>query len=487
MHVALVGLLLCCGQPPPEGVALPTFLQMLADQHHLSLITTGLPGGAVVRAETDDLYMALFEAAAQTGVEAAVWRDMLLARPGVEGEVAERIRAGLDDRSRALLLRPHDSGSEWEPGWRELVVETIARMLTGDTGPEAYRVACEAALWMAAPALEEMLRWHGCVAAGDALLRIVPYGPRSPVPPSGDPDQAGEYLLVSRPRHGPDDSMGAAQDWIPGTRTRPLAQALEAEGAMVGEDELMRRLVERGMAEVGLSLGGGETPTLSVEVSGTALEAAQALSNAIGTPVGWADAPDAPFRLRLREVRAGDALVALAALCGAHAQPTAEGRARLEPPACPLDLLLAALPLDMWTMSVSSRDERWVAVERMRQWWWDLLSPEERQALLDRPARLRNLPGGLGQRTRILLRTRLADDMANVVQCIPEQGGPVPLWLYELRADHLPQYILLTPAVRESVGSHLYFALRGRLEGADVVEFPYGDLPADGGLLGGGL
>jgi len=438
-------------------------LLAIARASGLSVVASGLPGGGEpfegATAPADAAVRALSD---HFGLEAVVWRGIIIAKPAVSGSLRERLAAALDEHARGLLLRTLDSGDEWAPGWEDLVVGCASDMIAGRATEESYRRACDAALWIAAQDLAAILRWQDAVADASAWLVLRSAADLAP----GKPLPVTEYLGVVAPATDSDDPVGALQYWLPGAGWDPFTRVLEEEGATITRDELVRRALDDDRSKSRLALDGAErlTGDLSGDVS--------ALSDWI-REVGHVEVecdyvPHATVALHLTSAPTEDVLRALAFVLGA-ALTAEQGRASLRTPAAPLESVSAALPAPLWAEACGTSTELRLTQQATIAAMWAAVTDEDLSRLRTAPTRVRDLSPSARAAALRAARTWVAGDMMDMLQCLPERGGPVPLWLYERRNDLMPCYYITSPMRVEYIGGPFYLELKSQATGGPVL------------------
>jgi hypothetical protein len=444
-------------------------LRAVADAAHLSLITApATVARRPFRLESATLDAAVGSLSAEYGLDVAVWRGILIAEAGDPTLTpAARLRASLTPEEAELLFRAPDDGSYDAPGFELIVAAVKALAKEGHT--EANRALLErAALWRAAPELQQHLANLEEAQAGEVLAAIAP--PAQWEKDRGDP--CDSHLVLHYTGSGdPRDVLETQTARFHGPGYDRFVETLKQERATIDREELVRRLLAKARAEED-PLGVGEAWQLpaSTEYTETSLAS---LVERLGAGSGLriaveADLGNTPLVAALREIPLGEALQAAARLGHSVALPTPEG-CTLAAPVNALERLGAALPVHLWGLANLTSIEADLWCQEHTEAAWAALSPEMRRTLTDHPVPLRELPDEI----RPLPAYRVARDLRRWFANLPLRDGPVPLWLYEWHADpRFANYELRAPGGSEAIAGMAHLALRGELSGETVLTIP---------------
>ncbi len=445
----------------PAGDALRT----LAEREGLSLVMAGVPDEVRYTGTLGETPPTLRAIAAECGLDVAIWRGVLLARPDSGGTVTDRIARAVDDHDRALLLRPPDAGQEWEPGWNEYVVEAARGMLLGDDSEEGLAIRRDAILWMVAEDIQHVARWEEAIASGRAFLRVAP-NPDAPAGPPKTGNDSKEFLLAKVLRTDPDDPMPLLDALYTGADYSLFVRVMEETKPLITEAEVERRylaaMVERnavGLAEE------GKTVSLDTTLAPAELLALLAANGA--KPLIWSAADSPTVTAYLENARVEDAVLALGAVCGVFITESGEGVA----PSAVLERVLACLPLRLWADAMSASEERDIAEQNARKRFWAALPPEDHERLASAWARLETLTGEGRAAAEDLLWRGPACRMAAAVWSLPRRDGPLPIALYHQPREFMPQYVVVIPSRAEELGSNVYLDLYNSQPNAKPLEW----------------
>ncbi len=440
-------------------------LRSLADREGLSLVTAGIRDDARYTGLMGETPATLRAIASECGLDIAVWRGILLARPDVGGTVTERIARALDDHDRALLLRPPDAGQVWEPGWNEYVVKAAGGMLLGDDSDEALAVRRDAILWMVAQDIQHVARWEEAIGSGRAFIRVVP----NPGAPDGPPttfNDSHELLLAKVLRTDPDDPMQCLESLYAGADYSLFVRIMEEMKPLVTEEEVERRYLAAVIEQyaVGLADTGA---TISLDTTRSVPELLALLEESGGRPLVCA-AEGAPLvTVSLDGTRVEDAVLAVAAVCGLFASQGGE----VDTSSATMERVLTCLPLRLWAEAMATGEERNVAEQSARKRFWAALPPEEYERLSTGWSRLETLTGEARAAAEDLLWRDPACRLAAAVWSLPRRDGPLPIALYHQPREFMPQYVVVVPSRAEELGSNVYLDLYNSQPDAKPLEW----------------
>jgi hypothetical protein len=389
--------------PPAEA------LTILAGANDLSLLAIDLRQEPAFTGATDELWPALWALEAECGIEATVWRGMLLARPKLPGTTSERIRAALSEEDEGLLFReiPRYRAMGWPEEWWTVVAACLREMVLHREAEGTRELQHRAALWMAARDLQLTLRLSDALESGTAGVRLWEQGGLD----------GGPVVAVEVPREDRLDSLGPVFERIFGPGY-PLPESVwPASGGMIESGPASAPDQDVTDALAGLTISGEPAPA--------------------------------------------DAWRALALLTGQHLT-WAPGGPVLEPPACHLEAIIAALPLDAAALSTLSSGDRESERAARADAFWASLSADDRSRL----AQGRCTEGDTEAWTAIkwALQPQWAGQLtARVLNCLPERDGPVPLWVHHLSGED-GWYRLSSPALAEEFRGAAYYAIREEVE-----------------------
>jgi hypothetical protein len=462
-RTALISLLvLWAGSPvSADALSLADALRALADVRGLSLVTCDLPPDAPpYTGEIGEVLPTLTAIAEECGVETAVWRGIIIARRGRPGTLRERLSAAVTGRAHDLLFRPPDSRREWEPGWREIVVEYAKRLARGDQSPETQALANDAAMWMVAQALDEVFQWDEANRAGRYWLHVVPRD----APAGAGPAPKAEGLLLYRLKPTSDSPGHAEFIAIKDASSDWWAEEAARQRPTVSRDELVQGYIAKAIETHSIALAPG-AGLITVEAAGPSADVAQAVGAQIGGRVVWD--PDRGQRVTvcLRAARAEDALLALAGVTGRYPWKLNDG-VRLADPGQANEALLAALPLADWVTCASTVEERKVAAMEWVLVLWRQLPERDADALRAGWVRM----AALSQTARRLLseyiRTWLiANPLPAALWGLPVGDESPSFGLQDCSAEMFPHLKLLLPCREERVGDGAYLELKTLRDG----------------------
>ncbi|MBD3175814.1 MAG: hypothetical protein GF320_11585 [Armatimonadia bacterium] len=390
---------------PAEPLSPAEALTTLAGENDLSLLAIDLPQEPAFTGSTDELWPALWALEAECGIEATVWRGMLLARPKLPGTTSERIRGALSEEDEGLLFRdiPRYRTMGWPDEWWSVVAACLREMVLHPKAEGTRELQQRAALWMAARDLQLTLRLSDGLELGTAGVQLWEQGGLD----------GGPVVAVEVPREDRFDTLGPVFERIFGL-AYPLPESVwSADGGMIE--------------------------------SGPASAPAQDVTRALpGVTVSGESDPVDRWR-------------ALALLTGQHLTWT-PGEPVLEPPACHLEAIIAALPLDAAALSTLSSAERESERAARADAFWVSLPASDRSVLTQE----RCTEGDTEAWPAIewALQPQWAGQLTTrVLNCLPERDGPVPLWVHHLSGED-GWYRLSSPALAEEFRGAAYYAIR---------------------------
>jgi len=446
-----------------------TVLRELAEREGLSLIACGLTDEVRYHGTMGGPEETLDAVCTECGLEVAVWRNLLLARPNCGGSVRERIEGSLGVHDRRLLLRPPDAGEEWEPGWHEVVVGAARAMLVGDTSEEAEQLRSAAILWITARDLQEVFRWEEAIESGRAFVRVaVNETPLETAVPL-DGNDSRRFLVAKVARARPDDPTPCLQAVYPGDDFSVFARTFVETKPLVTEAEYEARYLASYREHHSLRFSDNGT-VISLDQTGTGREVLEALADKATRPLAWAADDASPVTICLDHARLEDAVLGLCAVCGVFL--TDQGA--VVEPSLAIEHILTALPLRLWASVMSCRAELGVAAQHARRRFWGTLPETELHRLAAAGARLGTLEGEERQAADALLWVRPAELLQAAVWSLPRRGQPLPISLYEERKGLVPDYIVATRGRAERLGSGVYAELRRMVADGEPLEWAVG-------------
>jgi hypothetical protein len=448
-----------------EAVPAEQALRALAERNQLSLVACDIPPtAAVALAPTAGLDEAIGQLAT-AGIDAVVWRGILIARPGDSRTLRQCIWDALDEHSRSLLFRKPDEGQEWEPGWREHVVECARRMLHNDASAEAYVIACDTAHWLAADNLADWLQWDELARSGRILAHIEP-------PAEGQEAAlgwSGSTLLVQAAAPGADVPRYALRATFADGSRNPWRRRVEREHLAIPAEELAARDLADGIGQCRLGIGAPDA-RLALECSGAAADVLTRVMDEAHAGLTLEQSDQHTAAVVLRAAVPEDAVLALCA--GLRRYPLARaGGVTLAAPAVALERILCAVPLPWWARLTASPAENEVVALREREAVWARLAREDRPALETGWVWLTDLSGPSRNALERLCSVGAVKGANRAVWSLPPRDGPVPLWLYEFTGPKVLGYELRSPGWGELIEGQAYADLHSEFAGSGPLEW----------------
>ncbi|MBM3497712.1 MAG: hypothetical protein FJX74_03485 [Armatimonadetes bacterium] len=452
----------------PEATATEAAQALAAGAGLACVMADGSEVRRPFRLEDARLGVALEELSRVYDIDVAVWRDILLAEPSQEpGLLSDRLRSALTLEEAELLFRPPDDGSYEAPGF-EHVIEAVTGLARHGHTAENRSLLVRAALWRAAPELQQHLENLDACSTGRVLVQVEPVSDKARH--AGDP--CAEHLRFLYPGSGdPADLLMTQQSTFHGPEHDRFAEALKAERATIGREELVRRAIAQAVQEED-ALGRPEAFNLGISVSldmASLPVVVKALTAQTGLTVAMEPATEAALLTVVSETaQLGDLLQAAARLTGNVVAPEGDGHV-VSAAETTLERLETALPLPLWALARATRTEAdlW-CLDHVRA-AWESLTDEMCGSARSGPAAVGSLPPTVGD----LGEYDFCRRYRRWTQNLPLRDGPVPLWLYERPDDHRYwAYELRAPGGSEFIKGIGYMLIKAEVRGDPVFRIP---------------
>lgn len=436
-------------------------LRLFAEEQGLGLVGRDLPGARrKVTFSFATLEEGLSFLAEAYGIEATLWRNLILAEP-VESpkDLPRRLRSSIPPQTATLLFRGPDDGTVEAEGFT-WVIEAV-RVLR-ENRAEGRGILEKAAYWMAAPELNSLLRQWDCLQRGVTRALIIGRNTvwgRRLIWREEDPCE--QHLVLVAPASGLKEGEEPLSLSFHAPQYDRFARALAEERGLISLGEYKRRLVAAAKVGEGplLDLPAYEMPiTLTVEGEKAWAEALAHLSQ-MCRPVQWNKAlSPGRFSVVVENVEAGTLLIALALLARGVLLDDPEGL-MIDIPVTVMEKLTVALPLSWRTWASSTTVERDLAKQRLVKQLWPSLSLGGERRNTHPPLPISALEPAPRALVRALLEVSLASLYRRWTENLPDRSGRVPLWLYE--SEELGWYELAAPGRSEFLMGELYAPLKG--------------------------